>query len=98
MSVWGPEGEPDDLVQCLPGMGPAVGDQWRNRYTGEVCVVLAITQRRASWAKIRSRDRTTELKVSTLVTDWEPLAPAAPGGDSLLARPAAASSHYDREL
>lgn len=50
------EGEPDVGGEqlTLPGMGPAAGSRWRNRNTGSIVTVLAVTQARYGWVTIRT--------------------------------------------
>lgn len=37
----------------LPGLGPVAGERYRNRTTGTIVAVLAVTQRRKAWVTIR---------------------------------------------
>jgi hypothetical protein len=40
----------------LPGLGPNVGERWRNRNTGKIAAVVAVNQRRYGWVDVRIND------------------------------------------
>lgn len=55
----------------FPGLGPAVGDRYRNRNTGTICAVLGIEQRRGAWVTVRILGETQALTLATFEKQFE---------------------------
>lgn len=49
---------------AIPGLGPVVGERWRNRNTGKIAAVANVSQRRYGWVDIRINDGVQTLTVA----------------------------------
>lgn len=71
MSAAGSEPYVDSGQLLLPGVGPVVGERWRNRNTGSIAVVLGVEQRRHGWVTIRILGEQQTITLATLERVFE---------------------------
>lgn len=57
---------------ALPGMGPALGELYRNVHTGQVGCVVATREGRRGWVTLRVNDRLTDVDFTWLGKHWVP--------------------------
>lgn len=50
--------------ETLPGMGPGVGERWRNVNTGTIVTVLGCRQARYSWVTLRIHGEQQEITLA----------------------------------
>lgn len=60
-----------DMLQPLPGLGPEVGQRYRNRHTDAIAVVLNTSQRRHGWVTLRIYGSEQTIKISKLEEHFE---------------------------
>jgi hypothetical protein len=56
---------------ALPGLGPSVGERWRNRNTGTIVAILGVKQSRHGWVTIRHGGGEQTIKIATLQRTFE---------------------------
>lgn len=59
------------IVQPLTGLGPQVGEVWRNRHSRQLSTILAIGTRRKTWVFLRVGGDERELQLAELLEHWE---------------------------
>lgn len=45
------------MQAAIPGLGPNVGERWRNSHTGTIATVIGTQQRHYNWVTIRFDER-----------------------------------------
>jgi hypothetical protein len=56
---------------ALPGLGPSIGERWRNRGTETIVAILGVEQRRQGWVTIRVGGNVQTIQISTLQRTFE---------------------------
>lgn len=62
-----PWGQPTVEQLALLGLGPTVGDRYRNKNTGAICTVLYTEQRKYNWVTIRIHGESATLTLARFV-------------------------------
>jgi hypothetical protein len=65
------EGFGRDEQLALDGLGPIVGDRWRNRASGQVVAVIGTERRRQGWVTVRISGRPQTLRTATFERTFE---------------------------
>jgi hypothetical protein len=62
----------DHSQQTLPGMGPQVGERYRNIYSGYLGTILKVQPGRRTWITLRKNDAEHQVTLEDLRTYWRP--------------------------
>lgn len=70
-----PDSEEQHLAEggrqlSFDGLGPGVGELYKNVHTGEMACVVSTATRRKSWVSLRHGGRVTEVPLSWLGEHW----------------------------
>lgn len=63
-----PPGPPEQLA--IDGLGPIVGERYRNRNTGTICAVTSVEQRRQGWVTVRMHGAPQTLRLATFLRQF----------------------------
>ena len=56
---------------ALPGLGPMVGERWRNVHTGTIVAVVGLEQRKHGWVTIRVYGNRQTLTIARFLKVFE---------------------------